>query len=106
MSAALEERARLLEREGRTLAANSNIETFFARAGSMFCIFFHPGEVSDYEAVQQCDTERFSRYFHAMLNQGIYLAPSQFEAGFVSQAHSEEDIDKTLKAMKEAFRRC
>jgi glutamate-1-semialdehyde 2,1-aminomutase len=53
-----------------------------------------------------CNRERFNRFFHAMLDQGIYLAPSAFEAGFVSSAHSEQDIRTTLDAAGEAFKVC
>ncbi|MEO1962425.1 MAG: aspartate aminotransferase family protein, partial [Cycloclasticus sp.] len=55
------------------------------------------------EQVMQCDQERFKQFFHLMLEQGIYLAPSAFEAGFVSAAHSEQDINDTLNAAKIAF---
>jgi glutamate-1-semialdehyde 2,1-aminomutase len=102
----LEERAKLLEEEGKKIATRRNVATWYTRVGSMFCLFFHAGEVYDYETAQQCDTEKFSRYFHAMLEGGIYLAPSQFEAGFMSLAHSDEDIEKTLRAMDEAFGKC
>ncbi len=99
----LEERSRFLAEEGKNLAVHYGIEASLTRVGSMFCLFFYPGEVPDYETARKCDTEKFSRYFHAMLNRGIYLAPSQFEAGFISLAHTEEDIDKTLRAMEKTF---
>ena len=53
----------------------------------------------------QCDKEAFNRFFHAMLDRGIYLAPSAFEAGFVSAAHSDADIDATIAAAREVFKR-
>jgi glutamate-1-semialdehyde 2,1-aminomutase len=73
------------------------------RVGSMFTWFFTEGPVMDYESAQRSDTTRFARFFHAMLDRGIYLPPSQFEAAFVSAAHTEEDIRKTVEAACEAW---
>ncbi len=73
------------------------------RVGSMFTCFFTPGPVTDWESAKVSDTARFGRYFRAMLERGVYLAPSQFEAAFVSAAHSEDDIDRTIAAAREAF---
>jgi glutamate-1-semialdehyde 2,1-aminomutase len=73
------------------------------RVGSMFTFFFTDGPVTDYESAKRCDTARFGRYFRAMLERGVYLAPSQFEAAFVSAAHTEEDIAQTVAAAREAF---
>lgn len=67
---------------------------------SLMSIFFHGGEVVDYESAAASDTERYAEYFNYMLGQGIYLAPSQFEAMFISCAHSDEDIWRTCKAME------
>lgn len=69
--------------------------------GSLMSIFFRGGEVVDYESAATSDTEQYAKYFNYMLGQGIYLAPSQFEAMFVSGAHSAEDIERTCRAMKE-----
>ncbi|MBN2468610.1 MAG: glutamate-1-semialdehyde 2,1-aminomutase [Deltaproteobacteria bacterium] len=74
------------------------------RVGSMFSIFFTNERVIDYKTALRSDTVKFSRYFHAMLKRGVYLAPSQFEAGFISSAHSEEDVTKTVEAVEEAFK--
>lgn len=75
-----------------------------AQAGGMFGLFFtEQSRVSRFDQVMACDSERFSRFFHAMLDQGVYLAPSAFEAGFVSAAHSEDDIAQTLEAARKAF---
>ena len=101
----LEESSRYLVEESRKIAANAGVETYSTRVGSMFSLFFTSETVIDYDTAQKSDTDKFSRYFHSMLEQGIYLAPSQFEAGFVSLAHSQEDLDKTLEAMANAFRR-
>ena len=74
------------------------------RVGSMFTWFFTDQPVTNYESAKRSDTARFGRFFRAMLERGIYLAPSQFEAAFVSAAHSEEDISETITAAGEAFR--
>jgi glutamate-1-semialdehyde 2,1-aminomutase len=73
------------------------------RVGSMFTFFFTDRPVTDYESAKRSDTARFGRFFRAMLERGVYLAPSQFEAGFVSAAHTEEDIRQTVAAAREAF---
>jgi glutamate-1-semialdehyde 2,1-aminomutase len=73
------------------------------RVGSMFTCFFTSEPVTDYESAKRSDTARFGRFFRAMLERGVYLAPSQFEAAFVSAAHSERDIDETIAAAGEAF---
>jgi glutamate-1-semialdehyde 2,1-aminomutase len=69
----------------------------------MFGIYFRARVPHTYAEVMECDREAFNRFFHAMLVHGIYLAPSAFEAGFVSAAHSEADIDETLAAAARAF---
>ncbi|MBZ5632343.1 MAG: glutamate-1-semialdehyde 2,1-aminomutase [Acidobacteriia bacterium] len=73
------------------------------RVGSMFTFFFSPDRVTDWESAKKCDTARFGKFFHFLLERGVYIAPSQFEAGFVSAAHSEEDIRTTVKAAREFF---
>jgi glutamate-1-semialdehyde 2,1-aminomutase len=72
------------------------------RVGSMFTWFFTDQPVTDYESAKRSDTARFGRFFRGMLERGIYLAPSQFEAAFVSAAHTEEDIRETIAAAREA----
>jgi glutamate-1-semialdehyde 2,1-aminomutase len=72
--------------------------------GGMFGIYFAPRAPVSYAQVMQADKERFNRFFHAMLDRGVYLAPSAFEAGFVSMAHGEDVIEATLAAAREAFR--
>jgi glutamate-1-semialdehyde 2,1-aminomutase len=73
------------------------------RVGSMFTWFFTPGPVTAWESAAKCDTEAFGRFFRAMLDSGIYLPPSQFEAAFLSTAHTEHDIHETIAAAKQAF---
>jgi glutamate-1-semialdehyde 2,1-aminomutase len=70
----------------------------------MMTLFFTSGSVVDYESARRCDTMRFGTYFRGMLERGIYLPASQFEALFVSLAHSEADIDRTLHAAEESLR--
>ena len=75
------------------------------QAGTMWGIFFtEEDQIYRYDQVISCDTSRFSNFFHGMLEQGIYLAPASFEAGFMSAAHSEEDIENTLSAAAEVFK--
>ena len=74
------------------------------RVGSMFTGFFNPGPVDTLAQVEQSDVSAYGRYFHAMLDRGVYLAPSQFEAGFISLAHTENDIDGTLAAAEAALK--
>ena len=73
------------------------------RVGSMFTFFFSPAPVTNWESAKKCDTTRFGKFFHFLLERGVYIAPSQFEAGFVSAAHSEEDIQATVNAVREFF---
>ncbi len=73
------------------------------RVGSMFTFFFSPEQVTDWESAKKCDTARFGKFFHFLLERGVYIAPSQFEAGFVSAAHTEEDIRATVDAAREFF---
>ena len=74
--------------------------------GGMFGLFFTAAnKVTNFAQVMQCDQDRFKRFFHAMLNEGIYLAPSAFEAGFVSSAHSDEDIAQTIDTASAIFKR-
>jgi glutamate-1-semialdehyde 2,1-aminomutase len=76
---------------------------YSTRAGSMFCTFFTEGPVHDLEGVMKSDTGLFAKYFHAMLDRGVYLAPSPFETGFVSTAHTTRDVERTLAAADSAL---
>lgn len=73
------------------------------RIGSMSCLFFTEQEVTDFKGAVSSDTELYGKYYHEMLKRGIYLAPAQFEAMFVSTAHTKEDLDKTIKAHYESL---
>jgi glutamate-1-semialdehyde 2,1-aminomutase len=84
------------ERAGVAYTAN--------RVGSMFTGFFSADPVSDYVSAKKADTRRYAHFFHAMLQRGVYLAPSQFEAGFMSLAHTQADVDATLETAVAGFR--
>jgi glutamate-1-semialdehyde 2,1-aminomutase len=73
------------------------------RVGSMFTLFFAPGPVTDYDSAKASDTKLFGRYFRLMLDRGVYLPPSQFEAAFISAAHGEREIERTLRAHRSAL---
>ena len=85
-------------------AANADLPFIFHRIGSMFCAFFSEEPIHNLAGVMKGDADRFNMFFHGMLNRGIYLAPSRFETGFISTAHSEEDIDKTVEAATAVMR--
>jgi len=86
------------------MASRLDVPFTAASAGSMWGFFFHPGPVSDFETAKQCDMEMFRRFFHAALERGVYLAPSAFEAGFVSAAHGDAEIAETLNRLEDAMR--
>ena len=92
-----------LERRTTQLVAGAPAEVTVNRVGSMFTFFFTRGPVTDWESAKRSDTGRFREFFHWMLDHGVYLAPSQFEAGFVSAAHSEGDIARTVEMAREFF---
>ncbi len=92
-----------LETRAAELCAAAPAGVTANRVGSMFTWFFTDQPVTDYQSAKRSDTARFARFFRAMLERGIYLPPSQFEAAFVSAAHSEEDIRRTIAAAGEAL---
>ena len=98
MYARLEELGSQLEAGMKDAAKAAKVSVQFNRIGSMFCGYFFERPVHNLADAMHSDRERFKKYFQGMLEEGIYLAPSQFEAGFISTAHTEEDIDKTVKA--------
>ncbi len=85
-------------------AREAGVHTQYTQAGTMFCTFFTDGLVRDWATVKRGDTARYARFFRAMLAEGVYLAPSQFEAGFMSTAHDAAVIDATIAAARIAFR--
>jgi glutamate-1-semialdehyde 2,1-aminomutase len=90
-----------LEAEARKFGVTFSSQSI----GSMFGLYFRDAPPKSFAEVMQCDRERFNRFFHAMLEQGVYLAPSAYEAGFVSAAHGDAEIDATLAAAHAAFKK-
>jgi glutamate-1-semialdehyde 2,1-aminomutase len=101
--AKLEELGAALESGMKSAAKAAGIAVQFNRIGSMFCGYFTGEPVHNLADAMKSDRARFAKYFHAMLKRGIYLAPSQFEAGFISTAHTMGDIEKTVSAARESF---
>jgi glutamate-1-semialdehyde 2,1-aminomutase len=100
----LEERGAQLEAGLKAAAKSANLPVQFNRCGSMFCGYFTAAPVHNVADALRSDRERFKKFFHGMLAAGIYLAPSQFEAGFISTAHTAADIEKTVRAADQVFR--
>jgi glutamate-1-semialdehyde 2,1-aminomutase len=100
----LDEKTNRLCRQFENLFTTKGIAVCINRVYSMFTIFFQQGPVYDLNTAQQSDTALFARFFHGMLKGGVWLAPSQFEAGFLSFAHTDKDIDKTIDACSKALK--
>ncbi|HWD18485.1 MAG TPA: glutamate-1-semialdehyde 2,1-aminomutase [Verrucomicrobiae bacterium] len=100
----LEEAGAELEKGMKAAAAAARIPVQFNRIGSMFCAYFTAQPVHNLSDAMSCDRERFAKYFHGMLEGGVYLAPSQFEAGFISAAHSPDDIARTVETAARVLR--
>lgn len=99
----LEQLGAALEKGMRDAAKSAGVPVAFNRCGSMFCAYFTDGPVWNLADAIKSDRERFKKFFHGMLDAGVYFAPSQFEAGFLSCAHSETDIELTVKAAAKAM---
>lgn len=100
----LEEKSAYLAAGIAKAATDAGYPTFSTRVGSMICTFFTKNEVTDWESAATSDTKAFATFFRGMLEEGIYLAPSQFETGFVSIAHSTEELDRTIAAAGRCFK--
>ena len=96
--AKLEERGAQLEEGLRKACDQHQVEAHIQRVGSMMTLFFQKGPVHDYQDAKRSDTEKYGTYFQKMLGEGIYLAPSQFEAAFLGTAHEAEEIERTIQA--------
>lgn len=94
----LEQLGAQLEAGMKDAAESAGVPVTFNRCGSMFCGYFTSEPVWNVADAVKADRERFKQFFHGLLDAGVYLAPSQFEAGFMSTAHSETDIEKTVSA--------
>ncbi|MEN2856885.1 Glutamate-1-semialdehyde 2,1-aminomutase [Mannheimia haemolytica] len=100
----LAEKTKTLAEGFKALADKHNVPLTVQYVGGMFGLFFTEQKaVNNFQEVMKCDAAKFNRFFHLMLEQGVYLAPSAFEAGFMSLAHSDEDIARTLEAADKAF---
>jgi glutamate-1-semialdehyde 2,1-aminomutase len=86
--------------DGIAAAKDAGVSLTANRVGSMFTWFFHPGPVTDWASASKSDTAAFGRFFRGMLDSGIYLPPSQYEAAFLSAAHTDADVQKTIDAAK------
>jgi glutamate-1-semialdehyde 2,1-aminomutase len=100
----LEEKSAFVAEGIAKAAKDAGYPLYSTRVGSMFCAFFTGKEVHDWDTAATSDTAAFARYFKAMLQEGIYLAPSQFETAFVSIAHTESDLEKTIAAAAKCFK--
>ncbi|MFO0698384.1 MAG: glutamate-1-semialdehyde 2,1-aminomutase [Nitrospira sp.] len=101
----LEQRSLALTKGIGEAAKRAGVPITQTRVGSMLTTFFTPGPIVDWNTAKQSDTKRYGQFFHHMLEQGVYLAPSQFEAAFLSTAHSAHDIEKTIRAAHTAFKK-
>ncbi len=99
----LEELGEQFEELAQSAIKDAKIGVTFHRVGSMFCLFFAPGPIVDLASARQSDLKMFARFFHACLRGGVYFAPSQFETGFISTAHSAKDLERTGLAVREAL---
>jgi glutamate-1-semialdehyde 2,1-aminomutase len=99
----LEELGAQFEQLAREAIAHTKPDLTFHRIGSMFCLFFAPGPIVDLASAQRSDLKVFAKFFNVCLKRGVYFAPSQFETGFISTAHSQEDIERTGAVMREAL---
>ncbi|HEX5444296.1 MAG TPA: glutamate-1-semialdehyde 2,1-aminomutase [Pirellulales bacterium] len=100
----LEQLGARLESGLRDAAQAAGVACCTARVGSMLTLFFHPGPVTDWPSASRCDTGAFARYFWQLIERGVYMPCSQYEALFISAAHTEADIDHTIDAAREALR--
>jgi len=99
----LEDKSKALHEGLLERARRHDIPAYGARVGSIGTLFFTPGPVVDYTGARASDTARYARFFHGMLERGVYLAPAQFEAVFISTAHGDADVEATLRAADEVF---
>ncbi|MBI4401071.1 MAG: glutamate-1-semialdehyde 2,1-aminomutase [Nitrospirae bacterium] len=100
----LDERAAALAEGLREAAKKAGVPLIQTRVGSMLGAFFTKGPVVDYASAKQSDTKAYAKFFHRMLNKGVYFAPSQFEAAFLSTAHTPSDIEETIKSARAVFK--
>jgi glutamate-1-semialdehyde 2,1-aminomutase len=100
----LEKLGAQFEEQAREAIADAKIDSTFHRIGSMFCLFFAREPIVDLAGAKRSDLKMFAKFFHACLERGVYFAPSQFETGFISAAHTPNDIERTASVIREALR--
>src|SRR5690606_18770164 len=98
----LEQKGAYLEENFRRNAQEVGIPCHINRVGSMMSVFFTAEPVVDFASAKTSDTKRFARFFQKLLDLGVFIAPSQFEGMFISTAHTQEDLEKTVEAQREA----
>jgi glutamate-1-semialdehyde 2,1-aminomutase len=101
----LEDKAKTLAENFKAIAQKNNIKIQINQIASMMTVFFAESEVKDYDTALKSDTNKFARFFNLMLENGVYLPPSQFEAMFLSTAHSDDDIEKTIIAFEKSIKK-
>jgi glutamate-1-semialdehyde 2,1-aminomutase len=101
----LEDKAKTLAENFKAIAQKNNIKIQINQIASMMTVFFAESEVRDYDTALKSDTNKFARFFNLMLENGVYLPPSQFEAMFLSTAHSDDDIEKTIIAFEKSIKK-
>jgi glutamate-1-semialdehyde 2,1-aminomutase len=101
--AELERKASRLVEGMADASSRAGMSVHISRVGSLLTAFFTAGPVTDYESARSADTERFGEFFRSLLERGVYWPPSQFEAAFVSLAHSDDDIESTIEAIAKAL---
>jgi len=99
----LEKLGAQFEKLARDAIARARVDITFHRVGSMFCLFFASGPIVDLAGAQRSNLKMFAKFFRACLKRGVYFAPSQFETGFISTAHSRENIEQTGVVLREAL---
>src|SRR6202040_2330349 len=100
----LEKLSAQFEQLARETISKTKIDLTFHRIGSMFCLFFASEPIVDLADAKRSDLKMFTKFFHACLDRGIYFAPSQFETGFISTAHTADDIERTAEIAGEVLR--
>src|SRR5439155_12560452 len=101
----LEERSAEFESGAKRAAEKHGVPIAFNRVGSMWTIFFNDGPVSDYESASRSNRDKFARFFHVMLAEGVYLPPSQLEAAFFSAAHAKKDILQLIERAEKGLKK-
>jgi glutamate-1-semialdehyde 2,1-aminomutase len=100
----LDEKGKILEDGFRSIAQETGVPVQINRVGSMITVFFTDKPVKDFATAKTSDTQKFAKFFRCMLEKGVYLPASQFEAFFLSTAHSKEDLYQTLEKARECFK--